>query len=68
MAIRRQKSDVNGVHLVKNLDHVDLGYRVSGLFERSFGDVENDDHGYDDTWDDDYDIDSDIDFKSRAGD
>lgn len=62
MAIRRQKSDVNAVHLVKNLDHVDLGYRVSGLFEKSFGDVENDDYGYDDTWYDDYDINSDIDF------
>ena len=48
MAIRRQKSDVNVVHLVKNLDHVDLGYRVSGLFKRSFGDVKNDDYGYDD--------------------
>ena len=51
MAIRRQKSDVDAVHLVKNLDHVDLGNRVSGvdfgnrvsgLFEKSFGDVEND--------------------------
>lgn len=49
MAIRCQKSDVNVVHLVKNLDHVDLSYRVSGLFERSFGDVKNDDYGYDDT-------------------
>lgn len=53
MAIRRQKSDVNAVYLVKSLDHVDLGYRVSGLFE-----FENDDYGYDGTWDDDYDIDS----------
>ena len=61
MAIRSQKSGVNAVHLVKDLDHVDLGYRVSGLFERSFGDVENDDYGYDDIWDD-YDIDSDIDL------
>lgn len=48
MAIRCQKSDVNAVHLVKNLDHVDLGSRVSGLSERSLGDVKNDDYGYDD--------------------
>ena len=67
MVIRRQKSDVNPVHLVKNLDHVDLGSRVSFLFERSFGDTENDDYGYDDTWVDDYEIDNDIDFCSRAG-
>ena len=33
-----------------------------GLFDSSFGDVENDDYGYDDAWDDDYDIDSDIKF------
>ena len=52
MAIRSQTSGGNAVHLVKDLNHVDLGYRVSGLFERSFGDVENDD----------YDIDSDIDL------
>lgn len=47
IAIRRQKSDGNAVHLVKNLDHVDLGYRVSGLSERSFGGIKNDDYGYD---------------------
>lgn len=68
MAIRRQKSDVNTVHLVKNLHHVDLGCRVSNLFERSFGDVKNDDYGYNNTWHDDYNINSDIDFWSRAGD
>ena len=51
MVIRRPKSDVNAVH---------LGSHVSGLFERSFGDVENDDYGYDDTWDNDYDIDNNI--------
>ena len=45
------QSDLNAVHLVKNLDHVDPGSRVSGLFERSFGDVRNDDYGYDDNWD-----------------
>jgi hypothetical protein len=43
MVIRRQKSDVNAVYLVKNLDHVDLGSRFSYLFDRSFGNVENDD-------------------------
>lgn len=32
------------------------------LSDSSFGDVENDDYGYDDAWDDDYDIDSDINF------
>ena len=47
MAIRRQKSDVNAVHLVKSLDHVDLGYRVFDLFERSFGDIEDDDYDID---------------------
>jgi hypothetical protein len=45
MVIRRQKSDVNAVHLVKNLDHVDLGSRFSCLFDRSFGDVKNNDYG-----------------------
>ena len=54
IAIRRQKSDVNAVRLVKTLDHVDLGNRVSGLFEKSFGGVENDNYGYDDLEDDDY--------------
>ena len=54
MVIRRQKSDVNAVHLVKNLEYVDLGSHVSCLFDRSFGEVEKDDHGYD------YDIDNDI--------
>ena len=52
MAIRRQKRNVNAVHFVKNLNHVDLGYRVSGLVDKSFGEID----------DDDYDIDSDIDF------
>jgi hypothetical protein len=62
MVTRRQKSDVNAVHLVKNLNHVDLGPRAPCQFERSFGDVKNDDYGYDDAWDDDYDIDYDIAF------
>ena len=34
MVIRRQKSDVNAVHLVNNLDDVDLGSRVSCLLDR----------------------------------
>ena len=67
VVIRHQKSDGNAVLLVKNLDHVDLGSRVSCLLEKSFGDIENDDYGYDDTWDDDYEIDNDIDSSSRAG-
>ncbi len=47
---------------VKNLDYVDLDFRVSCLFKRSFGDVEIDEYGYDDTWDDDYEINNDIDL------
>lgn len=53
------------VHLVKNLDYVDLGSCVPCLFESSYGDVKNDDYSYDDTWND---IDNGIDFWNRAGD
>ena len=49
VAIRSQKSGVNAVHLVKNLDHVSLGYRISGLFERPSGDVENNNYSYNNT-------------------
>lgn len=52
---------------IKNLDYVDLDFRVSCLFKRSFGDVEIDEYSYDDTWDDDYEINNDIDLWSRVG-
>lgn len=52
--IRLQKSDVNAVHLLEVLDHIDLGSCVSCLFDRSFVDVENDDYGYDNDIDDMY--------------
>ena len=69
VVIRHQKSDGNAVLLVKSLDHVDLGFRVSCLFIRFFGETENDDYGYDNSWDNDYEIDNDndIDSSSRAG-
>jgi hypothetical protein len=49
MIIHHQKSDVNAIHFIKNLNHVDLNFHISCLFERSFNDVEIDDYDYDDT-------------------
>lgn len=53
MVIRRQKSDVQAVHLLKIPDHVDFGSYVSCIFVRSFDDFENDGYGYDNDVDDD---------------
>ena len=49
MAIHRQKSDVNAVHLIKNLNYINFSYHVSSLFKRSFSNIENDDYDYNDT-------------------